>query len=254
MNVTNINKFFIVFVAVHLFIPSTIFALPFNVGEELEFSLSWMGIPAGTTTLGVKEIVMASDTDAFHIVSRSWSNKFVSTFYKVEDRVDGYMATEDLSSMMLKVKQREGRHKNDKKLVFDHQNHKVEYTKNGRKSIHEVPPLVHDSFSAFYFLRTHDLVPGNDIKINTFTNRKLYQVIIKVLGKEKIDVQAGTFNTIKVQPLIKHNDVFKNEGKIFIWLTDDEYKIPVMIKVKIKIGHIRARLTKLKRGGDDGDR
>lgn len=229
------------------------FGRPFDRGERLEFTLSWLGIPAGTAVLEVPDIIDVDEKSAFHIVSRSWSNKFVSAFYKVNDRIDCYVDSTDLTSIRLKVQQREGRHKNDKEIIFDHETNKVEYTKNGEKSIHDVPPFVHDSMSSFYFLRSKDLIIGNDVKMDIFTNGKLYNITIKVIEKEKITVDAGTFDAIKIKPLIEHNDVFKNKGDIYIWLTDDEFKIPILIKTKVKIGHIKAELIKLEKGGDHGN-
>ena len=37
--------------------------------------------------------------------------------------------------------------------------------------------------------------------------------------------------------------LFKNEGNIIIWLSDDELKIPVKVKTKVVIGSIDAELT-----------
>jgi hypothetical protein len=36
------------------------------------------------------------------------------------------------------------------------------------------------------------------------------------------------------------------KGDMYIWLTDDDRKLPVIVKSKIKIGHFTA---KLKKGG-----
>ncbi len=243
----------ILFVATLLLSPRTAASFPFEVGERLEFSISWIGIPAGTAVLEIPEKVEIDGREAFHVMSRSWSNDFVSIFYKVNDRVDGYMDAEDLTSIRLTVRQREGKHRSDKEMIFDRENSRVEFTKNGKKKTFEVPPTVYDSMSALYLLRTFDLTSGSDIKIDTFSNGKLYNVTVKVLGREKVTVAAGTFDTVKVRPILKHNDLFKNRGKIFIWLTDDEYRIPVMVRTKIKIGHITAELSKLEKGGDHGD-
>lgn len=246
-----INKYLFTFILL-FFSVSTSYAqgLPFDVGERLEFALSWTGIPAGTTVLEIPGISYIDGKEAFQVRSESWSNRFVSTFYKVEDKIEGYMDAKDITAIQLKIKQREGRHKKDKLITFDQKNHKVEYIKNGKKSVHEVPPSIRDSISSFYYLRTQKLQIGEDIKIETFTGGKIYNITVKVLKREKVKLDIGTFETIKVQPLIKHNDVFKNKGDMFIWLTDDEYKIPVMMKTEIEIGYIKAKLKKMERGGN----
>jgi len=248
----NVKLFFrlSIFIAI-LFFPVKVPAasLPFDVGEKLEFGLSWMGIPAGTTILHVRDKKTIDGKEAFHIESTSWSNRFVSTFYKVDDRIECYMDAKDLTGIKMKIKQREGRHKNDKEILFNQTERRAEYIKNGSKSMHEVPNNIRDSLSSFYFLRTMDLEVGKDVIIDTFASGKLYKVTVEVLKKERLMLKLGTFNTIKVRPKLKHNDVFMNKGDVYIWLTDDEEKIPIQIKSEIVIGSIKAELTKLERGG-----
>jgi hypothetical protein len=42
-----------------------------------------------------------------------------------------------------------------------------------------------------------------------------------------------------------------NKGEIFIWLTDDSRKIPVLMKSTIAIGSIMTTLTDMKLGAVD---
>jgi len=231
---------FVLFVCLSL--PAPLHPFPFRVGEKLEFALSWIGIPAGTATLEVRSREAYKGIDAYSFLSRTWSNSFVSTFYKVDDRIEGFMNANDLSGLMFKIRQREGGYRSDKEILFYPEENQVEFTKNGKKSFFTVPPATRDSMSAFFYLRTKKLTVGKDIVIDTFSNGKLLKVVVKILKRERINLGAVTFSTVKVQPLIKHNDIFKSKGDIFIWLTDDEFKIPVKIKVQVTIGYVKAEL------------
>ena len=53
---------------------------------------------------------------------------------------------------------------------------------------------------------------------------------------------AGTFKTIVVEPLVKEGGLFKSEGRIVIWLSDDERKLPVRVNTKVLIGSIDVEL------------
>ncbi len=64
-----------------------------------------------------------------------------------------------------------------------------------------------------------------------------------MLRKEKVGVPAGEFDTIVVKPLMKSEGIFSRKGEIYIWLTDDERRIPVMLKTKVKIGSVNATLV-----------
>jgi len=63
------------------------------------------------------------------------------------------------------------------------------------------------------------------------------------LENKKITVEAGTFNCIVLEPLITEGGLFKSEGKILMWVTDDDRKLPVKVSTKIIIGSIDAELT-----------
>jgi len=66
--------------------------------------------------------------------------------------------------------------------------------------------------------------------------------VVKFLGRQELEVEAGTFNTVVVEPLVKEGGLFKSEGRIVIWLTDDERKIPVRVNTKVLIGSIDVEL------------
>jgi hypothetical protein len=57
-----------------------------------------------------------------------------------------------------------------------------------------------------------------------------------------LEVEAGTFNTVVVEPLVREGGLFKSEGRIVIWLTDDERKIPIRVNTKVIIGSIDTEL------------
>jgi hypothetical protein len=85
--------------------------------------------------------------------------------------------------------------------------------------------------------------PGDVIKLENFYNDKTYPLDVKYLGKETIEVPAGEFACIKVQPYFIEGGLFKSEGDITVWLTDDDRKMPVKVSSKIIIGSVDVDLT-----------
>ncbi len=49
---------------------------------------------------------------------------------------------------------------------------------------------------------------------------------------------SGTFECLVIEPYLKFEGLFKHQGQMHIWVTDDERKVPVLIKSKIVIGSI----------------
>lgn len=84
---------------------------------------------------------------------------------------------------------------------------------------------------------------GDRFNLENFYNDKVYPLDVVYHGKERITVDAGTFDCIIVEPLVKEGGLFKNEGNIIIWLSDDELKVPIKVKTKVIIGSIDSELT-----------
>jgi hypothetical protein len=106
---------------------------------------------------------------------------------------------------------------------------------------------VQDGLSSLYFLRTReDLEIGRTIVIDVLDSEKNLSVEFQVLGRERLKTPLGEFSTIKVRTYPKYKGVFLNKGEVFIWLTDDSRKIPVLIKSKLKVGTFMLTLADMK--------
>ncbi len=218
----------------------------FGPGERLEFSVGYGIIKAGTAVMEIPEIVKLNGRKCYHIVSTAKSNKFFSVFFKVDDRVESFMDVHELYSHRYDKHLREGKFKADVSMIFDQENHLALY--NDSQDTFSVPAYVQDVLSAFYYVRTQNLEVGRSIFVDNHTDRKNYPLEVKVLRKEKIEVPAGTFDCVVVEPILKASGIFKQKGKLTVWLTDDEVKMPVLMKSKVVIGSISTELTSYKLG------
>jgi hypothetical protein len=217
----------------------------FRIPERFVYDLTWAGIKAGTASL---EVVPYENR--LKIISTAQSAQWVSVFYTVDDRIESTLSKNPSFSSIgqpaqYRIKLREGRHRRDKEVIFDHTNRKAlyrDYLKNESKEFY-VPPFVFDPISSFYYLRTRRLVVGESTFISIFDSKKVWNVEVQVLRKEKVTIPLGTFNTILVKPVMKSEGIFYSKGEIFIWLTDDEKHIPVKLQSKVAVGHITATLV-----------
>ncbi|MBE9536991.1 MAG: DUF3108 domain-containing protein [Proteobacteria bacterium] len=245
-----ISKFFLLLFMLTL-LPSNVSALPFNVGERLEFNLTWSGIKAGTTVMEISGISDVGGREALHMVSRSNPSKIVSALYDVNNWTDFYVDAKTLAPLKYEVVQQKKGRKKNKSAIFDLERNEVEFTKGGNKKVVKVSDGIIDPFSLIYYLRTLDLKPEVEIELDTFANGKIYITVVKVVGREKIRVGGGSFETIKVHTRSRDKGSEELRGKegTYIWFTDDQYKIPVKIMAKIKVGYITAELDKVEGGG-----
>ena len=140
---------------------------------------------------------------------------------------------------------REGGYSRDFMAEFD-QWENVAITAAGK---YPIPPYVQDIMSAFYYARVVDYAkfrPGQRIELQNFYKDSTYPLAVKYKGRQRIEVDAGTFDCIIVEPLITEGGLFKSEGRILLWITDDDRKMPVRVRTEIPIGTVESDLTEFR--------
>ena len=118
--------------------------------------------------------------------------------------------------------------------------------KNG--STYAMPPEVQDALSAFYYTRFQALPLGGSITFDYHASRKSAPMEVRVLGRQRIKTPAGRFNCVVIEPMLKAGGIFKNKGRLVIWLTDDARRMPVLMRSKVLIGSISVMLQEAKTG------
>lgn len=215
----------------------------FKEGEKLTFDVKYGFVTAGIATMHIPAVKRISGRDAYHITFEVNTVPSFDMFYKVRDRYETYIDKEGLFPWRFEQHIREGGYSRDFAAFFDQRKGKAK-TSEGE---YDIPKYVHDIVSAFYFARTLDysgLKIGETIYLQNFYKDKVYDLNVKYHGKETISVPAGKFDCIIVEPLVQEGGLFKSEGNIIIWLTDDDIKMPVRVKTKVIVGAIDADLTK----------
>ena len=228
---------------VFFFFPLT--AEPFSIPEKLVYDLTWTGVKAGTATLEI-----TNNKDLINIVSTARSADWVSVFYTVEDRVESRLFKTQTKSIIglpqnYRIKTREGTHRRDNEIVFDVENLKASFINHidGKTKEADIEEDTFDPLSCFYYVRTLKLEAGKSVFVNMFDSKKMWNVEIQVLRKEKIKTPLGSFNAVVIKPLIKSEGIFNRKGDMYIWLTDDPKHIPVKMQTKVAVGNIVATLV-----------
>jgi hypothetical protein len=212
--------------------------VPFGAGEKLVFSVQYGLVTAGEATLEVRNLAAINGHPAYRIISDARTNDFFSKFFSVRDRYESYMDTTALHSLRYEKHVREGKFKRDDAVDFDQIGHRAVYKD---KSV-PIPPRTQDVLSALYYVRTLPLQVGQAISIANHTDGKNYPLVVKVLGREHVKVDAGEFDCIVVEPILRGPGVFNQQGRLTVWLTDDRRRLPVLMKSKVVIGHVAAIL------------
>ena len=214
-----------------------------SVGEELVFSIKWGIVNAGTATMSITERKPVSGNDCYHVVATAISNPVFDKIYPVRDRFESFMDSASLQSWAFKKHLREGKFRRDQVVRSDHEA-KTAYYHDGKS--YDIVPGAFDILSAFYYIRTTELILGEVVELETHSDRKNYPIRVNVLKKERVEVPAGTFDCIVVEPELQ-GDFFQSDGSLKIWLTDDDRRMPVQMKSKIPVGSIAVVLKSFER-------
>jgi hypothetical protein len=225
---------------------------PFNPGERLTYTISWSKIiSAGTAVMEVKKEKAGGRGEVLRFISTARTSGMVDSVYPVRDTVQSLFDPRTMESLSYSLNQSHGKRKKLRELVFDHEAGRVTFAEDGRKDSIAITQQTQDALSSLYYLRTKkDFIVGTPIVFDIHDSGKNWSVEVHVLGREKLKTPVGEFNTIKVKTYPKYEGVFMNKGEIFIWLTDDDRKVPVLMKSTITIGSIVSTLTEMKLGDE----
>ena len=214
----------------------------FKEGEKLVFDLNYGFITAGVAVMYIPQIKRISGREAYHVTFEVNSVPSFDWIYKVRDRYETYIDVGGIFPWRFEQHIREGGYVRDFSAFFDQRKGRAK-TSEGE---YEIPEYVNDIISAFYYARTldySDMKVDDRLHLQNFYKNKVYDLDVKFRGRETIEVPAGKFDCIIVEPLVQEGGLFKHEGDIIIWLTDDNLKMPVKVRTKIVIGYVEAMLS-----------
>ncbi|MBN1290208.1 MAG: DUF3108 domain-containing protein, partial [Candidatus Latescibacteria bacterium] len=229
------------------FSPRTVKNTSWEIGEHLVFDLTYSFYNAGTATMSVIGSEWVNGGECYHIQTTARSNDFISAFYKVRDQVDSYIDKKGIFSRRLEKRLREGGYESDRFVDFYHDRLLALNTKE-KYAITNIPVYVQDILSSLYYIRTLDLDVGKTKEIEVYADGQVYTLKVIVHKKEKIEVPAGKFTCYKVEPVLKSEGLFRQKGRLHVWLTDDQYKVPVKMTSKVVIGSIASKLISYQTG------
>lgn len=214
----------------------------FKVGEKLTFDIKYGFVTAGVAVMQIPDIRRISGREAYHVNFQVNTVPSFDWIFKVRDRYETFIDVQGLFPWRFEQHVREGGYSRDFSAFFDQRKGKAKTTEGE----YNIPKYVNDILSAFYYARTLDysnMKINDKIHLHNFYKDKVYDLDVRYLGKETVEVPVGTFDCIIVEPLVQEGGLFKSEGNILVWLTDDNLKVPIKVKTKVVIGSIDADLT-----------
>ena len=216
----------------------------FGPGERLVFSVEYGIVKAGTATLSVTGPEEYNGLQAFRIVATARSNPAFSSFFRVNDRNEALLDVVQLHTLKFYKHLEEGSYFFEEEVFYDQEAGFAHYPEETDSTLvtSEIPPHALDVLSAMYYARTLPLELGEVYYLDCHADNDNYPLKVTVLGEETIRVPAGEFDCIVVQPELNSSGIFEHRGELYVWMTNDESHMPVLMRSAIVIGEIATLL------------
>ena len=216
----------------------------FEIGERLTFDIDYGYITAGQAVMSIPGYQYVNGRPTLDTRVEAFSAPTFDWVFRVRDRYETFLDFDGLFPWRFEQHVREGKYSKDYQADFDPENSTAR-TSDGHE--YNTSQYVNDIVSAFYYIRTLDLTharTGDVIHLENFFDGETHPLDVRVLGHQQAETDVGTFECCVIEPMVVEGGLFKNEGSIKIWLTDDNNHLPVKMASKILIGSIEARLVK----------
>lgn len=139
----------------------------------------------------------------------------------------------------------------DSEALFDYGDKRVIYTevdpkdpmKPPRKIASEIDGTTHDLVSGVYTLRMLPLAVGKTFNLKVSDSGLVYDVPVKVTGREVQKTEIGRLMCFRVEPQVfGAGRLIEGNGSMIIWITDDARRLPVRSRVTASIGKIDIKI------------
>lgn len=215
--------------------------VPFATGERADYQVKFGPFSVGRGSMEVVGLDTVRGRETWHIRFRVRGGM---PGFRVDDRMESWIDTRTLASLRFYQQLDQGRYEAERRFEIFPGSTYVE----GEREPQPTVELPLDDGSFLYFVRTIPLEVGQEYVFDRYFRPDRNPVRILVLRKERIRVPAGEFETIVIRPIIKARGVFSENGRAEVWLTDDDRRLMVQIKSRMKVGSLNLYLRSYSTG------
>lgn len=228
----------------------------FLPGEIIEYRLNFSIFTVGKAKYIVQDqIYNINNRPAYKVDIYGNTSGLVDWITHVEDHWGAYIDTTSLLPHKTYRNIIEGRYRKNEIVIFDHNTGKIEVQELDQETrLFKEPQLfespakyIYDMLGGILLIRSIDfdtLQVGDTIKVNAFFQDTFYNFRTVFKRREVIKTKVGKFRALAMVPLMPENSIFEEgESSVTFWISDDENKIPLLIRAKMLIGSAGVEIT-----------
>ena len=216
--------------------------------ESLQYAAEWRLVRAATVHLQSKD--SGGGREARLQVQ---SLGLVSMLFPLDDLYVAQLG-KDLCAVSTMLTSKEGSRFRETKVTYNSQRRKASYLERDVKKNTVVlareidtPACVHDIVGGLYFMRTLNIPVGRSVEVPVSDGKKSVMARVEAQKREAVTTPAGKFNAVRYEAFLFNGALFGRSGVLYVWLTDDDRRLPVQIQVRLQfyIGTITLQLEKI---------
>lgn len=232
----------------------------FESGERLTYAVAYK---AAIINAEVADITLSTVTEryagkeCYKVTGFGQTRPFYAMFFTLEDTYTSWLEVGTLRPVRATSHLREGGYHYRSAIDFDYRNllartegHNIKANHTRRFAL-KLTPCSYDALSLFYNLRSADLsglVAGSSRQSLSLVLEDTVRTIqLRFLGREVYYLSGvGKFRTLKFacQFATSTDESFQDGAEFFLWLSDDDNRIPIYLESPIRVGKIYAKLTR----------
>jgi hypothetical protein len=217
---------------------------PFPVGEKLTYRISWSNfMEVGKVELLALQ-ASSSTPGTFRLQLRATTTPAIANIYPFKDE---FVSLFDVALGLPGRFEKNfvERKRTVKETVEFNQFERVATVTTPGRPLQQVPIEwgTQDPLSALYLMRSLGLKPGLQISFPVLDGGKVYKLDLQVTGSDLISIQAGSFNTQRVEVRLRRDGTTLTDKKITVWFSTDNRKLPVLVAANLSFGSALIELT-----------
>ena len=231
--------------------------LPFAPGEKLNYSIRYkwglLMVRAGSANYSVAATTYKSAPAHKFSLSFRTSSGF-DRIFKIRDVLHSY-ANMNMEPLFHQKSLSEGSTQYNEEMTFLRFGATKTQARSVRKNLDgsvrfdkslEANGMAYDMVNLFTLARTLDyasLTSGKSISLSSFIGRDVVQMRAHYRGQTVIEKGKEKYKALKFDIDVVDEAFDTSEKAVEIWISDDQNRIPLRIKAKLKIGAAEAELS-----------
>ncbi len=227
----------------------------FRQGEHLKYIIhyKWLGI---RTDVGYAEVVLEdgglrNGRRILHPVAQGSTYKFWDAFFKVRDLYESAFYEDSVRPVYFHRDIHEGKYTVRNIYHWDDSTHainaKVIWADRTVDTLLPGHQCTFDLLTLFYNARNMDLEAldeGVNNPVSFAIDNEIFDIYFRFVGREEKRIPGlGVYRTLKFAAKVVAGEVFTGEQEMYIWVSDDMNRIPLLFESPIIVGSVFGRLA-----------